>query len=43
MLGVCYFMVFRESGGPKRWLALGLLCFGLVLMPLSLTLVFVDV
>ena len=38
--GAAYFVLFREPGGCKRWLALAQLLLGLVIMPLCLTLAF---
>ena len=38
--GAAYFVLFRDPGGCKRWLALAQLLLGLILMPLCLTLAF---
>ena len=39
--GGCYVALFRREGGCKWYLALAVLCLGLVIMPLSLALIFV--
>ena len=40
--GAAYFLLFTEPGRCKRWFALAQLCLGLVIMPLCLTLAFLE-